>query len=330
MWEDNKVPSIVKMSEEEYRELSHCSYSFLSKLDQMGYRAFESKPKVGKAMNLGSFIDCYILTPDELEEKFVKTLPPPTSSKKILADFVIENFDELPTKEHLFELSRSLGLWSKWTTDRVIKGFDAEFIDYLKTSIENKYKTPYTDEDLELANVCLNSLLNSHLTEHIFSPENYNLETLFQTKGIFELDDLHIKFMVDILTIDRSQKQVSIYDLKTGEEPLDSFEKSFIKYRYDIQYYLYTKGVSAILKDLDAEGYEVLPLKFIYLYKKAPEIPVIYKVPKALDIYEGYTTKYGYEITGVKQLIDDYKFYNGGYSVPRRVAENNGVVILDI
>ena len=120
------------------------------------------------------------------------------------------------------------------------------------------------------------------------------------------------------------------YDLKTGEEPLESFEKSFLKYRYDIQHYLYTIGVEAIKEDLDCKNFTVEPLKFIYLCKKSPQTPVIYKVPKELDIYNGYTTKYGYEITGVKQLIDDYIFYNGGFMVPRRIAEGNGLVTLDI
>jgi hypothetical protein len=118
--------------------------------------------------------------------------------------------------------------------------------------------------------------------------------------------------------------------LKTGEEDLDSFERSFLKYRYDIQYYIYTKGVEAIREALNCPNYKVLPLTFIYLYKKDPTIPVIYKVPKSLDVYNGFTSKYGYEYTGVKKLIEDYKFYNGGYKVPRRVAENKGVVILDI
>ena len=328
MWEEKKIPSSIDMSEEEYRALNYCSYSFLSKLSRSGYKAFSSEVRVGKAMNLGSFIDCYILTPELLDEKFARTLTAPTASKKILADFVIENNDTVPSKENLYELTLELGLWGRWSKEKVLATLDDSFMEYLNQAISSKGKIPYTLEDLKLAIACKNSLADSHLTEHIFRPEG--LEILFQVKGIFEFDELHIKFMVDIIVVDTKEKIIYIYDLKTGEENLDNFENSFIKYRYDIQYYLYTKGVEEVKESLGYKDFEVKPLEFIYLSKKEPDIPVIYKVPEHIDIYNGYTTKLGYQITGIKKLIDDFKFYSGGFKVPRRVAEGKGIVVLDI
>lgn len=329
MWEESKVPSKIVMSEEEYRDLSHCSYSFLSKLDRMGYRAFLGGDKGGKAAKLGNFVDTYILTPEELEDKFVKVQKHPTGNKKLVTDFVIEHSDEVPSSEDLYEISVSLGLWNTRKKETVLKEFDDEFIDYLRQLIRSKGKIEYSADDVVLAETAKNSLANSNLTDHIFSPEEYNMEALFQVKGLFKLDDLHIKFMVDILVVDPVLKKLYVYDLKTGEEDLDSFEKSFLKWRYDIQYYLYTKGVDEIKESLGYADYTVEPLRFIYISKKTPEIPVMYTVPE-LDIYEGYTTKYGYKVRGIKELIDDFKFYNSGITVPRRFVEGEGVITLDI
>jgi len=329
MWEEKRIPSIIVMKEDEYHDLNYCSYSFLSKLDRSGYRAFSALPLKGKALNLGSFIDCYVLTPEELDDRFALTLQDYTASKKTLADHVIENYETVPSTDDLYSITRGLGLWTTRKETTVLSEFDEDFLTYLKKSIESKDKTFYTTDDLILANTCRDSLYNSHLTELIFRPDEFGTTVLFQTKGLFEFDELHIKFMVDILVIDPILKKIYVYDLKTGEKDLDSFESSFLEYRYDIQHYLYTKGVDAIKEELGYKDYTVEPLKFIYLYKKQPEVPVIYEVPD-IDIYNGYTTKYGYQMTGVKQLIDDYKFYNGGYVVPRRVAEGKGIVTLNI
>jgi len=329
MWEESKVPSVVEVSEEDYHNLNHCSYSFLSKVDQLGYRAFKGGGKPGMAMKLGSFIDCYLLTPDELEDKFVATIKHPTGNKKLLADFIVENYDKRPEVENLYGITTELGLWSTRKKETVLKEFDSDYLEYLNTSIRNKGKIQYSNEDLELANICQNALIQSPLTEHIFYPEEHGVEVSFQTQGIFKMDDTHLKFMVDILVVDPEHKKIYIYDLKTGEEDLDSFEKRFLKRRYDIQHFIYTKGIQAIKEDLGYGNYEVVPLKFIYISKKDPEYPVIYEVPE-LNIYDGYTTKYGYQITGVKQLLEDFNVYNGGVKIPRRMLEGNGVITLDI
>jgi len=333
-WNEREIPGVVNVEEDEYHDMNYCSYSTLSKISKSGYRALQEQKIESKALNLGSFIDCYLLTPQELSKRFVAIQQEPTASLKVLADYVIENYESVP--DNLYELSEVLGLWTKNSQKVVELKFTEEYINYLKKAIDSKDKEKYTPEDLDLAIKCEAGLKSNEITNFIFNHEDYGLdEIFFQTQGIFELEDstgntIPIKFMVDILTISHSLKRIYLYDLKTGMEPVDKFEISFLKYRYDIQHYIYTKGIEAIKNILGYKDYEVTPLQFIYISKIEPNIPTIYKVPEDLTIFEGYTTKRGTEMKGVDELLQEYLFYCENPNTPRRLVQEGPILTLDI
>lgn len=327
----------INVSEEVYRGLEMCSYSTLSRVDKRGNNAFMEFNK-GPALTFGSLVDCVCLTPELYIDKFYLEQPGPTASSKELADKLIElgiKLDSSEIKEgtdtakELLIIMDNLKLWIKNSDTVRLNKLDKDFINYVNNQIDNIDKTPITYEDLEKASQ-VKTVLDTHLlTNHIFHPEELGNETMFQVQGMSEIDGIPYKFMCDIVYIDHENKEIRPYDLKTGSSPLTYFETSIIEYRYDIQHYLYTKGINDIKNELvdNSEEYTVIPLEFIYFDKANLEVPVIYKISPDYDIFNGYETKFGRKMTGIKDLLEDYVFYmKNGTQLPKRWVENNGII----
>jgi hypothetical protein len=323
----------LNIEEAEYRDLDYCSYSLLSKLDKHDNRVSLEIKKETPALMFGSLVDCLVLTEEDFTERFDFVIETPTASAKVLADYLIgieysiTNVEK--QKSRLLEILNELSLWTSLKENNRIAKLDKNLIEYINHYIKAKSKTPITQEDYERANQ-IKIVLESHpLTSKLFTHEH----KLTQVNGMSVMDGVTYKFMCDLIIIDHEQKKIHVYDLKTGSAPISRFESNFLEYRYDIQYYLYTKGIEDIKAELvsGGEDYTVEPLQFIYIDKGSPEIPTIYKVPENLNIYEGYTTKYGWNMRGVKELLQVYKFYSEeGFVIPKRWKENLGIITLEI
>jgi hypothetical protein len=327
---------ILEISEREYRNLEACSYSTLAGIYRKGHK-LHADQKESQALTFGSLVDCICLTPEDFEDNFYIVPKSPTASLEILArylikvDFLITNINS--QQERLLEIMDELELWVKNTSKVRMNKITSNFIEYVNSKIENKHKLVISLEDLEKASKIKTTLDTHFITQHIFHPEDEYMDTLTQVKGTFSIDNIPMKFMCDIVVLDHEQKLIYIYDLKTGSSALNYFENSYIDYRYDIQHYIYTEGIKATkhLLQKDTEQYEVVPLQFIYIDKNYVEVPTIYKVDKEYDIYNGYKTKFGRELKGVKELLKEYVFYQKhGFELPKRWVENQGILSIDV
>jgi len=89
--------------------------------------------------------------------------------------------------------------------------------------------------------------------------------------------------MLDVIRIDHSTQTIQPIDLKTGGE---GFMKSYWKYKRYLQASMYTDAVVKAEWDGDINGYDVMPMMFIYADTSLKCNPLIYKsTPK--DIHVG-------------------------------------------
>ena len=85
---------------------------------------------------------------------------------------ILDNLEEVPEVEQLYELTTELGLWPTRKKDTVLKEFDGKYLDYLKTLLNSKGKIEVSEEDEILADSVMRGLIESPLTEHISIQKN--------------------------------------------------------------------------------------------------------------------------------------------------------------
>lgn len=137
---------------------------------------------------------------------------------------------------------------------------------------------------------------------------------------------------MDKIVVDHDNKIVYPYDIKTGTE--FNFMSNFYRYKYFYQGALYTAAIESIVQTQpEFSGYKVEPFRFIYLSRQNTDLPLIYTMTEKYieKVMTGYVNKSGYEIKGILELVDDYKWYinNNEFTLRRDIVENNGEIILE-
>lgn len=306
------------------------SYSRLSALDTKGPSVLIHRPKLDNiGIKMGSLIDDLLLSPELYEKNYYKfdgTKPTATLGK--LADIIIDNYIEIPPKDKILEICKKNSFWKRRSDENIISEFDKKnFYDYIHAYISSKDKILITSKDYQIANQIKDILLTHKHSKDIFKVE----DAIYQCPFIITINDVKLRGIIDIVTIDHKNKTVRLIDLKTGAPDALDFSRNFYKHRYYFQSAIYRKAFEQIKKDFEIpDDYTLLPFQFLYISRNE-RIPVIYEVDDMWDkaAFNGFTFK-GYTYKGIIELIEDAKWYwkNKVFDLPREVYENNGKLIL--
>lgn len=308
------------------------SYSRISDFSKNGPKALIKKTVIkNQGVHIGSLVDDLLLDENSINTKYyMYNGSQPTATLGKLASIILKNYNETPDVETVVEIATKNGFWSKYKHETLVETIDKpEFWEYLKAQYESKKKTLITTEDLLLANDIKDALLTHDFSKDIFINEfdNHN-----QVKFQMKYKGFKIRGILDRVIVDHDNKTVRFIDLKTGMNPAEEFESSFIKFKYYFQAAIYTLAFKGIKKSLKlSDEYTLLPFEFLYIgrYQKIPLLFVFTNKWYNAAI-KGFK-KGPYTYRGLNDILDMIKWHyeNRVFDLSKFIYDSNGKVNLN-
>lgn len=308
------------------------SYSKLSEFDRRGPRSLvDNNYGDTMATTIGGLVNDMVFKNVKIDDVyFFKRYSDPTATSFKLAKIIIDNYIEIPEEEEILKIIERNEFW-KATKDKekMVSNYSSDsFWEYLKIHMDAKDKLVVSPEMNMQAEE-----LSSILTTHRYSRDYFNGRKTIVSELRFEIDyqGVLLRGFVDMIEIDHEAKTFRIIDLKTGAKTCLEFTRSFIEWRYYLQSAVYTLAANHIAKELNIEGYELLPFQFLYIGKveKLPVVITVSDIWKEAGI-KGFTTSTGYTYKGVDELIKQVKYHHHfkKYDEPYEVLVNEGMLNL--
>lgn len=323
-------------TEVEYRALDVVSYSLLKVLDEKGPKVLiQEKTKIsGDGIDLGTLVDTMLTEPEEVDNKFYgKQIDKPTASLLLLANDLLEDLSKIEfegdkfsptTFTYVLNKVDELKLWDRNKKTKVDQWNNQNLIQYLKAVKDSKGKIILSPELYNIGTTMANTLKTHEFTKGYFNNSDPDIEVIYQFKRQEVLNDVKIKYMMDLIVINHRDKTVKPIDLKTGAEL--NFMKNFYTYKYYLQGGLYSARLNKLL---ESSGYLVLPFEFVYISRMNPMLPLIFKFNAdwVTLAHYGWTNNFNHRVKGIIELVEDYKWYNENFEFKykRELIENNGV-----
>jgi hypothetical protein len=332
-------------TEKEYRALEEDSSSSLKLFVEdrrKYYKRFVLQEKVkeedSKAAIVGRVVECLLLEKDKFDQKFhestVTSLPTGNMLLFVEALYKFTRDPNYTFEQAVNEAYKESGY--KWTLDRVLtnfKGSDAEIYFNEICTARDKGLTVITLQDIDNAEKIVEELKTNEVTSHIFdiinNPGNrYEAFVQFQVED-FEIDELPLKAMMDILIIDHVKKTIQVYDLKCVWSVENFYHEYYLYRKAYIQAYVYKEAAYKTKENLDLEKYTVENPKFIVCDSINYYKPLIYtlNIDDIDDAYNGFVLK-DRKYPGVKETIADLKWAkeNNEWRISRNNSLNGGIV----
>lgn len=355
------------MTEREYRALPIDSYSSLKVfLDDRKkyYNKFildqEVKEEESEYLTQGSLVDCLFFTPELYASKFaLSTSQIPTGQYyKFVQELM--RFTRYATNVDTREVGRGIEEMMldaynavKFDRDGNVVDFKRDSFDVVKrkfigTELQAYYEQLRSSEgkdviDLsmkEKADATITMLKTNFVTRDIVnqtSDERYRVHYQFPIIGQLGMSltggvPYPLKCLLDMLVIDREQRRIYIYDLKTCWDNEQEFLRNYLKYRYYIQmgvyFYLVTEWKNS---QEDLRLYHVEYPRFIVAESSNYKNPLIYSTTEE-NFRQGMR---GFVINnrpfaGVIKAVQDLMWHkeNAIWNISRDNFNSNGVVAL--
>ena len=297
---------------EDYRKIDALSYSLLT---SSNFKQSQIEPT--KAMIFGSYVDDSLLLSDTskylIVDRSIDIIPKTTNSGKFIIELIKRNID-IEKENLLSDLYNELGI--KRPSFNVFKAdiLDDSFIDIYYVYRDAKDKIIISFEDYnEAEKVIFELKTNQYVSKYFDKVSDGIIENLFQVPIIIKVkDNLILKSLLDIVHINHEEKTIRPMDLKTMEEDTETmFTKVFFKRKYYIQASLYRFLLEKYIHFTPLKDYKILPFAFIPISKYKFDLkPLVYEVgDEAHNLFlNGGEDKFGNQIKGVHNLIDDYLF----------------------
>lgn len=231
--------------------------------------------KTSKSLNMGSLVDCLLLTPEDFKENYyINDNADPSDVIKQILQNTYESYKSVPVLDIDLEiLNQCKNLKYRLTqSDEVKLKFIKKHFNYFTLLAESDNKIIITKEDYDKA--CeLSKIVNQDPTinKEVFSLGKHQ-ENIFQKEIYWEYEGVSLKSLLDIVTIDHKKKTIQPWDLKTTGFPVADFVKSFWKYRYDFQSSFYSEGAA-----FEYPGYKIEPFRFIVVSTVLQDRPRIFE-----------------------------------------------------
>lgn len=323
----------------DYRECDGISQSLLKKLDNYGPRHLDKDIKVeGEAVELGTYIDCMLLTNEEFEDTFaLEPMQKPKNQLLELANAVLGKdiqISEIPSEEEkqlVLYIADELKLFgSTKVPEKRIATFDEPlFWDYILSYKQNKGKVILSLENKQKGDEGIEILKNHEKTKDLFFISG-NKQAINQLKLVCTINGVKVKVMIDKVIIDHDLRTVTAYDLKCTEVRQINFPYWFEKMKYYLQTSLYN-ALLMLYVDKHLPGYTTERFCFI-VYSTSDKFPFIWRVSDSMlqKGWFGFSKENGKYNKGVEQLISEYKYYTetGNFSIEKEFQINKELEIL--
>lgn len=337
----------------DYRSHNSLNYSLIKLVDHTPWELTQERGFESKAMIMGTGVDMLLTTPDEWDKKFYVfefNLPSQTTKFGKLVKMVYDSQDY--SDEFIAVAYEALEM-KQIKLEKVIEDFQPyKDLLILKREEQEKGKYVITNEENIKINRAVYDLQTHPFTAKYFTPAK-GIEILYQTPIVYEHEiyepewqnpngevigkrtNIQLKALIDLIYIDHNNKVIEPKDIKTTSV-IDSFYKSILDYRYDIQNVIYRK---AILEYFEAlyPGYIVEKFEFICADFSQPG-----KVRKFMlndefntrcdTAFNDWVTKSGRKMKGVNTLIKNYLWHleTGNYDYTKEIYDNNGTIFLEL
>jgi hypothetical protein len=158
------------------------------------------------------------------------------------------------------------------------------------------------------------------------------VEVFHELPILFDIDEVPYKAMVDKVIVDHIDKTIAPIDWKTSWDN-ENPQQSYTKFGYYLQAAMYNYALTVWAKEHGLEGYQILPMKFIFIDTAGFADPVVL-VLSSNDLREardGFHLR-GYKYSGLTELIKQITWHveTGIWSSAMAIAQNNGEVTLDL
>lgn len=329
----------LDITEKEYRAYDAISYSMLSSFDKKGPLSIVAKKKEVEAFRMGNLVETLLLEENLFNEKFfLFNGYQPTATLfelcKILSSS--EKLYTLNMKDEILDIIFENNLWNSIKDkNKLIAKFDNDnFYKYLEAQYMSNKGIDIIDASMfAKAMEKVTALRNHEYTASIISEEAMS-NSIIQAKAVVSMNDIPIKSMFDIITVDFENKIIYPRDLKTGKELAEDFDRNFYAYRYYIQGGLYSKVLEILIKETEFENYTIAPFEFIYINNANQNSPIIKRMEEGWNkiAANGWSNSFNYKSRGYLELIDLYLWHKceEEYNYSKETVENNGVSIIKL
>ena len=275
------------VTEEVYRADAATSYSMLSAFAREGASVIPhlKDKKDAEALRFGSLVDCLITEPETLNDRFliadfskisdaiytiVNRVWDITEGKIVNIDNVSDSVLSTAIIESNYQ--------PNWKLETRIKKVREDGKAYYSLLSLKGDKVLMSSSDFNLAQECVQALKTNPFTRRYFADNPFEpwVEGHFQLK--FKLENnsnskYNIRCMFDRMIVDHKKKTIQPIDIKTTGKPEETFEDSFITWRYDLQATMYSYILRKICdKDEYFKDFTILPFMFICInrFQKTP------------------------------------------------------------
>ena len=218
----------------------------------------------------------------------------------------------------------------------VYERFPKEGKMYFEFILSASDKEILSERGYDLATRTAESLRTHPYTAQYIAPQE-NMDGwkyIYQLPIYFNYIGVECKSMLDIVRINVNENRVQIIDIKVKEGPVNSFDYSYKKFRYDLQAAFYVLALEHWLhknnlSDLTIEN----PYFAVESYTSTgrPQMFQISDEDLKVGKLGGYNRVSNKPIKGYEALLREYIEYQklGDYNYPMDVRKNNGKVIIN-
>lgn len=272
----------LNISEKQYRQLPHLSYSMLAKYAREGFDGYLhiNDDEESESLTFGSVLDCLITEPKLFDERFKVVDCKVTGKIKDVLDYLLDKHyedasDDISsvTQQEYIEAFSDCDFYPNLKLETKLLKFqndDAKL--YYTTKQRARGKQVITAEIFDDATSTANALKYDRYIGKFFADYTKDpyMESIYQLKLQAKIDNCIYKCMIDLLLIDHSKKMIFPVDLKSSSKPEYDFPKSFSYWRYDLQARLYWAILNAIvMHSKDFCDYTIADYTFIVINKKS-------------------------------------------------------------
>lgn len=266
--------------------------------------------KPTESMMFGSLVDCLLTrSNDFLSSYYVPTCKiKPTPSESTFVQYLVTHKinpysltdDQLTS---ILDTCKTYTIYTKNIEKRLEKAkLLYPLIDEL---LKNAHKQCISQQDLEEAVNCINTLKTAEVTRHIFEKPEHVLYQVELTD-----DYLNVHCLFDLLYFDFDNHVIHPIDLKYVSYPeRDFITNSFYKFKYYRQAELYMKLLvnNCKMYIVDDDSWTIAPFKFMVICKQTLS-PMLYEFPIKYDndklvISENKTVK------RLEDVIEDIRWH---------------------
>lgn len=320
----------LDITEKEYRALKYPSYSLLSSMQKVGRDAIYGERQDLSDLDgiiIGTLVDAY-LSDGVFPSNIVTITKKPSGNALKAIKGVAARVGELVDKDDVLSPSNNAILLDEMDKNSYRPKSPSSqrlhalrnYRDYANTLVSTEDPLIVSVYQMNIANDLISQIQTRFPWVNVEHEDYYP-----QVKLTGEVDGVEFKGMLDFIMVDKVNKLIYPYDIKTGSKEHYRFlETSYLQWNYYIQAGLYKE----LLMQNAPPGYKVMDFRFVYCSRK-DFLPIVYRVneDRNREAWQGFTHN-GIVYPGIHELITEYKYYKANPKAMYKYGYETGEVEL--